>query len=181
MEYKDQLALLSQSILNFQDAPSEPLMDILEGAKSKGLKVYQRNLFFLVYNRLREDYPATALHLGEDNFRFIVRKYLLEKQIQDPDISQFSRSFVPYMELTFEFHQDALLSPLARLDRLYTFGPENEKCQVYQGVFLYWAQLMGGEESIHIDVDTSQLEEVFCLDVEGERCLKLGADEFERQ
>lgn len=116
MNYSDQLSLLSQSIFNFTEKPPDGLSDLVETESLSRIRIYQKNLFFGAYSILAEDYVNVQKHLEYDNFKFLVRKYLLENGIQSPNIFEFSKGFINFLKATEGFHQDPLLSLLAQLD-----------------------------------------------------------------
>ena len=119
MKYSEQLDIISQCIYNFNEELPNELEELV---KSGSIKVYQKNLFFGVYKILNEDFEALKNYLGLENFRFLARKYLLENNIQTPNMIEYSIQFVGYLEQIYDFHQDDQIVPLAKKNVLEQYG-----------------------------------------------------------
>lgn len=141
MDYKKQISSISDSIFNFLENNDKLNKTLFKTETLRNLKVYRRNLFFNSYQRLKEDYKGTYTHLGNENFRFLVRKYLIENKITSPNINIFSQNFAVFLKTTFDFHQDKLLEPISSLD-LLNKHEYSKFISVPKGTFEYWYHLI---------------------------------------
>ncbi len=177
MTYSEHLNKVSQSILNFNQSLHDNLQEIIQSKSIANISIYRKNLFFGAFNNLTTDYVGLRSHLGNNNFKFLVRKYLLESKIKSPNIFDFSKYFSIFLLNTFDFHKDDLLTHLARLDLLYQYGEVNKSqtIRVTTGVFAYWSGLINKVDNLSPQIDKNSQEEVIVFDDNGERCLKLKA------
>ena len=176
MKYNEILDILSQSLWQFNQEPPSELLSIVNENSLHRLRIYQQNLFLGCYNRLSEDYIGLKRHLEENNFRFFVQKYVLERKITSSNINEFANLFVSFLDEIEEFHQDPLIPLLARLDGLSKEGQWNNETQISLpiGVFKYWSQLLQSDSKIEsTEIDWNQFEVCQVIEKKGERFMRI--------
>ena len=157
--YKEQLDLFSEAVFRLKSL-DESTTAILKDQPFDGMAVYHNNLLYGSIDRLQDDFQVTYAYLEDNNFRFLVRKFLLEERITSANIVDQARGFSVFLEAQKPFHQDEILPLFAQIDLLMTHGHVGEKIQVPKGAFLMWSHLLKGKEAYHLQVDLSQMETV---------------------
>ncbi|MFK7827115.1 MAG: putative DNA-binding domain-containing protein [Oligoflexales bacterium] len=176
MSYKDAINLLSTAILSFDQEIDPALLDMLDEHSHDRIQVYRKNYFFGAFESLSSDFDCLKIHCDDNNFRYFIRDFLLKNNIRSININDLSENFISYLELSYDFHQDPLLVPLAVIDLLYNKGEfrSQTRARVPHGIFDYWCFLKKQKDSYE-DIDIRNLETVVVIEDKGERYLgKLG-------
>src|SRR5260370_23614638 len=61
------------------------------------VEIYANMYFYRILDSLKEDFPATLVVLGEDNFHNLITGYLLEYPPTEPSISYCGRHLAEYL------------------------------------------------------------------------------------
>ena len=176
MSYKETIDMLSNAIINFDCDINPGLVSLIDNRSFDRIRVYRKNYFFGAYESLSQDFEGLKSHCEEDNFKFLVRDFLLKNKIRSLNINDLSEAFVAYLDTSLTLHQDSILTPLAVVDLLYNNGQFRNFTQVNVpfGTFDYWCFLNEQKDS-YDKIDLNQSETITVIDENGERYLgKLG-------
>ncbi len=161
---------MSQEILGL-DKDLGQLGEILSEDSISNLKVYKKNYMNHVFNILSGDFPALKKYLGENNFYFFARKYLIEVGIQSPSIAELSRAFKVYLVGLHSLHEDDLIEDIVKIDLLWSQSYPQE-IEVSSGALEFWQELISGDKSekvINLDV----LVRIVLINYKGEQAFKV--------
>ena len=81
------------------------------------LDIYANMYFYRLLEVLREDYPATAIVLGDAGFHNLITGYLIEWPPTEPSIAHAGQHLAEYLRDHPQSKRRAWLSDLARLER----------------------------------------------------------------
>lgn len=170
MDYRSQLQLLSESILDF-DSKESNLEEIIEASSIHRLTIYRKNYFYLSYEILTGDFPATFKYIGDNNFRFLVKKFLNNEGISSPCIFDLPVGFQKFLLEGNEIHNDDLLDEISAIDLMWSHGL-SDKIEVSSGMLEYWQGLMTGKESQKI-INLEKPVKLRLIDDQGEQAIKV--------
>ena len=176
MSYKEAINLLSNAILNFDQELDPNLLNFLDKGTQDRIRVYRKNYFFGAFESLSDDFECLKAHCESDNFRYLVRDFLLKNKIRCINIEDLSINFISYLDKAYDLHQDAILVPLAAIDLLYRDGhfQNQTKINLPRGVFDYWCYL-SKQTDTYENIDLENFETIVVIEEDGERYLgKLG-------
>ncbi len=179
MNYREQLNRFSDSV--FSIGMKSKYSDVSEFVEDKTLvrmSVYRNNLLVGLIDRLSEDFVAVKNYLGENNFRFFVRNYLIERSITSPNINDVSKDFPGFLATQEQLADDKYIADLARIDLFYSYEHDTEKTlELTKGMTNFWQQLCDDEvEEVELKLDRNAKEQIRIKFVEGERVLVMGSD-----
>ena len=103
MEYKDILKRFSSSIFKLNKKNHKDLIGIITPESLININIYQRNLFGGLFKSFSIDFTVTKTYVGENNFRFLVKEYILKKDLVSPNILEASSGFIKFLQEAF-FH-----------------------------------------------------------------------------
>lgn len=178
MNYREQLKRFSNSVfsigINSQDTDVSKFVEDKHLAR---MSVYRNNLLIGLIDRLSEDFIAVKNYLGENNFRFFVRNYLIERSITSPNISDVSKEFPDFLISQEQLADDKYIADLARIDLFYSYEHDTEKTlELTKGITNFWQQLVDDEvEEVELKLDRNTKEQIRIKFVEGERVLVISA------
>ena len=101
----------------------EPLID--SGGRA-GLEIYRRNLIFALVGALESTYRVTAEMLGQENFRFLGKRYLHAYPSTEVDLTRFGAHFPTFLSTCEEVSAYPWLRDLARLEQAWTQTAHSE-------------------------------------------------------
>ena len=164
MKYREILKSLSENIFQ-QDRPiSFNDISFITSETQSHIQIYRRNLFGLLIKSFSEDFPATLRCLGENNFYFLVRSFLLEKKIDEINIHNLSQKFCDFLKEKEEIHQDELLEYIAKLDLFWSqqeYDLENGLV-LPVGIAQLWGRLLEDEDCHDLIIDLDRTQKI-CL------------------
>ena len=173
MDYKTQISVFSASVLHLGTEEDDGIGSLLTPETADRINIYRNNLFFGALKRLTEDFPGTCLYLGENNFQFFVRKYLLDRPLKSPNLMDLSRGFVPFLSDNQDIHQDDFVSSFGAIDLLWSHGQDGDSCTIATGVFSYWHRICTEQSGDDLAVDFGSTEIVIVRDNGHEKNLVL--------
>jgi len=159
MTYESTLQQISQAIFDLSGENQQHLSTFLNESSLKNVSIYQRNLMGNLIRSLSEDFPTTKKYLGESNFNYFLRQYLLENKIDTPVIFDISKTFPAFLEKHYETHQDDLVEYIAKLDLLW-LRDHTVNIEVPSGMTTYWNRLGADEDCHDITLSFEQYERV---------------------
>ena len=84
---------LSKSVIDNEDQVSELLTEETQNR----LVIYQRNYLYGLIEALKERFPHALELLGENNFKFFARQYILEHPSRDSNLDNYGDDFIPFL------------------------------------------------------------------------------------
>lgn len=169
MEYREQIATISEAILNLKGDRKIDLSSILHKDFEMPIKIYQNNYLSGAIKAMQDDYPGTEKYLGKNNFEFFIRKMLIDQGIRSPNIIDWIKEFPLYLRSQYDIHQDELLAGIAQIDWLCNYGG-GETLSVPKGLLLFWQELLGSRKT-EAKIDLSETEKIQVRYIDGERYL----------
>jgi len=170
MSYKDYLTQISQAILKF-DTDSSGLNNIINEDTLQRFRIYKSNYFNHCQSILAGDLPALHKYLGENNFNFFVRKFLLEEGVNSAAIFELSEQFKVFIINSHDIHKDDLIEDIAKIDLLCSHSLQ-KKISVVSGALEFWQELMYGLKSDK-EINLSKLVNLEIIEISGEQAFKL--------
>lgn len=165
MNYKETLDLISRDIWTLVPGQNQLI------SNADNLSIYQRNLFGGIIKSFSNDFKVLKLYLGDDNFTFFVRKFILDVKVNSLKLSEVSLAFPNFLENNIDIHQDELIKPLAQIDRLWSSNTQSRSIDVPFGMTLYWSKLESKLDTKDIIINLEKLESVRLDIIEGEKRL----------
>jgi len=169
MEYKNVLDLLSENILSLKGS-NESLSPIISNGLDN-MKVYKNNYLQLCFSNFSKDFPATKKHVGDNNFLFLTRTFLLDKGLKSANIFNSSEEFLFYLKSLDICKEDELLADLALIDFLWAYGKINE-IKITHGLLQYWEELVSDKKSTN-KINLTKMDTIKLIEVDGVRGFKL--------
>ena len=124
-----QLAEFQKRFLAGLYAPKLPwksLEPLLESGGRAGLEIYRRNLVFALIGALEATYRTTTEVLGQQNFRFLGKRYLHAHPSTEVDLTQFGAHFPNFLATCAEVDEHPWLRDLARLEQAWNQTARSE-------------------------------------------------------
>ena len=171
MNYKDQLSLVSASILSLASGLDEEVHELCANGEA-GIHIYQRNLFYGVHEHLAKAFPGLVCHCGDHNFRALVQAFVKKNHAKSLSFMEFRRDFRGFVAASLPMHGDQLLEGLCALDA-FAYEDRAGQLSVPAGLFHYWSQLRAGEGEVEFDIDLGATESVEKVFLHGESYLRL--------
>ena len=143
--YFKTLKLLSQSIYDLGNPHENTLNHLLSPSSKDRIKIYQRHLFGNIYNVLSQDFIGCLRYLAYNNFRFLVKEFIVECSIKSANIFDSSKEFKDFIHTT-PIHQDPTLPYLADLDYFWSYAPSHvgQTLMVPKNITPFWRALYQG-------------------------------------
>ncbi len=115
-----QRALLDELYAERADASSfaSAAGAIVDAQFLRGLTVHRRNLVFTICRAMSESYPLCKELVGEANFNFLCREYLMRHPSRSFDLGDYGAAFPEFLGERAEVRDFPFLADLARLEWL---------------------------------------------------------------
>ena len=159
MNYSKQLTLLSGYIQQLQSNSKDEVFEIIDPHKLSELNIYQKNLFGLIYSQIGDYYPVTQKYLGVNNFKFLIRQFIISGSHNSLTLDIVSANFVGFLEKMHTTHQDDLVVDIAKVDWLWSNCVE-KKILTAKGILSYWLALSESKETDQIIIDFNLNENI---------------------
>lgn len=141
--------------------PSEGFTHWVRDQHQDRIKVYQRNYLYSLIDCLSGKYTAVEKVIGEHNFRFLARTYILASPSTSTNLDDYGYSFAEFLESRPEVAEMFYLGPLARIDRFWFDSFDfPEPIGVMAGSLHLWQLIQMDAEIDNIELDPDVLEYV---------------------
>ena len=128
--------------------------------REQGLNVYRMNYLFSHIDMLGENFAASRNVLGDQNFKFFGREYLIANPPSDPNIEQFGSTFAEFLAQREELQEVPYVAEVAKIDWMWAtrFAAPRE-IETFGGILSIWNLNLEGEgdEDMEYDPDSSVL------------------------
>lgn len=171
MEYKEALDSISKDIIGLGTEDTNFSKSLLTIDSIENLNIYRRNLFGGILKSLSEDFVVVHKYLGDDNFSFFVRQFLIDVGVKSISFSEISSLFPDFLLKSFDIHQDDLVKPLADMDLIWSSGKYNTSIKVPFGISLYWSCLESDKATKDVLINLDKNETVSIILNDGEKKL----------
>lgn len=167
-----ELDIFTKSILNSGD---NGIHEIIEEDKINGLYVYRMNYLFGLIDALKGKFATIHILLGEENFNFFARKYIINHPSRQENIDLYGDNFHLFLSTQNELIELFYLEDLGRLDLLWFWGRQGDKksTHVASGLYHLWENLSNGVHIENIEIDMNKTETIFIMEERGETFLAL--------
>lgn len=147
-DYLKSLQLLSRAIYDLGSSHSNSLGELLTQDTLPRIEVYQRHLFGNIYNVLSQDFPILEKYISYNNFRFLIKEFILGHHIKSANIFASSKQFKSFLKRSFAIHRDDMVPYLAELDYFWSYAPSHigQTLSLPEGVLTLWQSLLQREE-----------------------------------
>jgi len=169
--YKDLLDQVSTEIFSLNTKERGGLEKIIEERYVDNFQIYQNNLFYFLNDKIQDQLIGTYLHMGQDNFRFFIRKFILDRGVSSIIINEVLLSFTDYLKKSFHIHDDKMLESLINIDLIWN-GLAAMNNWVVEGSLVYWQGLVENLELDEIKVDFDQEEKLERITIDEQLCIK---------
>ncbi|WP_207912356.1 putative DNA-binding domain-containing protein [Pseudobacteriovorax antillogorgiicola] len=140
--------------------------------KQLELHPYIQNYLFNHLDALKEAFPATYRFLGENNFKYFGRLYLLDNPPGKANIDLYGEDFPEFLGKQDEFREMVYLKDIAAIDYLWFLqNTEEATVRVADGTLNLWRGLVDEVELEEIEIDTNQPVDISCHWHQGELVL----------
>lgn len=134
--------------------PSEGFENWVKDEQSKNIAVYQRNYLYSLLECLSGKFTSVEKVVGEHNFRYLARMYVLSCPSVSTNLDDYGYSFAEFIESRPETAEIFYLSTLARIDRFWFDSFDfPEPIEVMAGSLQLWQLIQLDEEIEQIELD----------------------------
>jgi hypothetical protein len=144
-------------------------VECLSSNSAQGILAYQNNYLYSHLTALKNHFPTILIFLGDNNFNFLARRYIVENPSRDSSIDVYGQSFPQFLGQQKEVSETIYILDLANLDYLFTTSfLKQSEVSVYKNSFLLWSRIKNHQPIENIEISTSTKERVVTrLDNEG--------------
>lgn len=132
--------------------PSEGFARWVRDGQMSNIAVYQRNYLYSLIDCLSGKFTAVEKVVGEQNFRYLARMYILSCPSVSTNLDDYGYGFAEFVESRPETAEMFYLGELARIDRFWFDSFDfPEPIEVMAGSLQLW-------QLIQLDEDIDQIE-----------------------
>lgn len=169
------MSLTTLERLSFAVRGEGELEDLIRPETSGGLYVYRMNYLFGHIDALAGKFASLKILLGEENFNFFARKYILTQPSIRENIDCYGEDFHQFLHQCSELEDIFYIQELGKLDLLWFWGRYHEvkSVDVAKGVYFIWEAICENSELKKQEVDMDSTETVCIIEEKGEYFLTL--------
>lgn len=139
--------------------PSEGFDRWVKAEHKDRIAVYQRNYLYSLIECLSGKFSAVEKVIGEQNFRFMARMYILSNPSTSTNLDDYGYGFAEFIEARPEIAEMFYLGDLARIDRFWFDSFDfPEPLEVMEGSLNLWQMIQLEEDIDQIELDPDQKE-----------------------
>lgn len=139
--------------------PSEGFKDWVKTEQLDRIAVYQRNYLYSLIDCLSGKFTSIEKVIGEQNFRFMARMYILAQPSTSTNLDDYGYGFAEFIESRPETAEMFYLGDLARIDRFWFDSFDfPEPIEVMEGSLHLWQMIQLDQEieQLELDPDTKE-------------------------
>ena len=153
---------LSHAILKNHDC------DLLTDQTRGHLGIYQKHYILNLVESLQSKFIATVKLLGEGNFKFFAKGYVLSTPSESPNIDDYGKSLPEFLGEQIELANIGYIKDLAKLDWFYFVAHENGEFVVLpKGILEVWDLLAHDKKARPVEVSGVSEKIIFHLSPSG--------------
>lgn len=138
-----------------------PFGNTIKESTRKNFSVYQNNFLFSLIDLLATKFEVTSIVLGENNFKFFSRLFILETPSTSTNLDEYGDSFPEFIKSRTEVADLYFLEDLAKIDLLWFHSFDLPDCiHVKKGSLNLWNEIRNKEEIEKITVNKKILETI---------------------
>ncbi|OUR99660.1 hypothetical protein A9Q84_01155 [Halobacteriovorax marinus] len=153
---KSILTNFTSDILNQEGETSS---EVLKDTTSSNMKYYKNNYLYNHLDHLGNAYKAVKVILGEGNFQYFARLFLLSTPPKMTDMNQYGAGFSEFLGERAELENIQYLFQIARLDWFW-FAQTEDEISIPQGIYQLWNAFLDGSDISEIEVDETIIEKI---------------------
>ncbi len=139
MSYKKQISLMSQVVFSLGEQDRSQLDGVVLRSDLKNMDAYWSNLLYGFTSKFKKDLQGVHSHLGDSNFTFLVREFILERGLVTHSYKLNLRGFFEFLKFYEQTHDDDFLISLCELDYFWSFGfKDHKELNILKEVLCSW-------------------------------------------
>lgn len=135
-------------------------LEVLEESSSANIQFYQNNFLYNHLDHLESAFKASKIVLGEKNFQYFARLFLMSSPPRVTDVNQYGEGLSVFLGSRDELSEIGYLTHIAKLDWFWFTQSESE-IALPKGIFKLWNALLDGDDLSGIEIDESEMENIF--------------------
>lgn len=159
---RDAFDILTKNIKT-QTKGNTAIFDRNENSTNSGLSVYQNNFLFGLIDCLKNTFPSILFLLGDDNFKFFARKFIISNPGDQPDKNMYGLDFSEFIGQQQELSECFYLKEIGQLDRIWFLKEVGEQHLYSLGVLDLWQKINSLNIVKKVDIDQNKRERVFLI------------------